>query len=79
MPVLIPIYMFCGLPVTVRALPMLDESAIAARYGIGFILSAYAAETAIGVISKHTVSFTNRAERSAEEHITPYIWAGEIA
>jgi len=68
-PELIPINMFWGLPMIVAALPMFAEVARAISRGIGFMLEARAILTTTGVMKTQIVSFTNSAERKADDRM----------
>src|SRR5262249_21410921 len=57
-----PISMFCGLPVTVAALPMLDAVASARRYGSGRCRRASATSMTTGVNTRQIVSWRKSAD-----------------
>ena len=54
--------MFCGLPVIVAALPTLEASGMASRYGIGSRLSLETRSSTSGVMARQIVSLTRKAE-----------------
>ena len=62
--------MFCGLPVKVTTLPMLEDVARAMRKGIGLSFVWFKASIRSGVNIKQIVSLTNNAERMPLEKET---------
>ena len=57
-----PISMFCGLPISVAAEPMLLAQASPMRYGMGFRRARSTVTARTGVKARQTISFTNTAE-----------------
>jgi len=62
-PLEMPISMFCGLPVTVIALPTFDAKASPRRYGAGRNSSDRSVITSTGVKTRQMVSLMKSAER----------------
>ena len=62
MPDRLPTSMFCGLPVIVATLPMLDPMATASSNGSGDSPRSAATSSTMGVNIRHTVSLTNIAD-----------------
>ena len=55
--------MFCGLPVIVATLPMLDAVATASRCGSAFTPSRLVAVRTKGTITRQMMSLTKKADR----------------
>lgn len=64
--------MFCGLPVKVTTLPMLEEVANAMRKGTGLSFVWFKASIRSGVNIKQIVSFTKSADRMPLEKETKH-------
>jgi hypothetical protein len=60
-----PMSMFCGLPMSVAADPMLAAHARPSRNGSGLVPRRRHSRATIGVIARHTTSFENTADNTA--------------
>jgi len=62
--------MFCGLPVIVAVLPILDAVATARRYGTGLTPMRRVAVSTKGTITRQMMSLTKNAESNPLRRIT---------
>ncbi len=62
--------MFCGLPVIVAAPPTFEAVATASRYGTGSRRRRRARPRTSGVSTRHTVSFTRKADPTPAASVT---------
>src|SRR5215467_16082083 len=66
-----PINIFWGFPVMVATLPIFEAMATASRYGTGLSLNLRVILRTNGTITRHTISFTKKAESNPDVKITP--------
>lgn len=72
MPESVPTIMFRGFPVSVAAEPAFEPKATARRKGVGGSSASSTMRRTSGVIMRHTVSLTRKAERAPAESARPH-------
>jgi hypothetical protein len=72
MPESVPTIMFCGFPVSVAAEPAFDPKATASRNGMGGRSASSTMRRTSGVIMRHTVSLTRKADSAPAESARPH-------